>query len=83
MSTNGQPGPWDRPDDEPGRVIKGPWRTAPKPPQPPRFSIKPRRGRREPIINNWPMLVGIGLLIFVAPPVARWIAQLIGQMLTR
>jgi hypothetical protein len=80
------PGPWSkRPDDKDetqSNIIKGPWsraRGTGKAPAPVK-APKPRRGR-EPIINNWGLLVVFLLLWFVLPPLASWLVHLLAQIL--
>jgi len=55
-------------------MVKGPWDDLPKPAPPPREPvIKRRSGAREPFINNWRLLAVLLLMIFVMPPVVRWL----------
>jgi hypothetical protein len=76
----------DEASGEGARVVKGPWDKPSKRPRPPRQPLlrrQPARGRgREPIINNWKMLVVLLLLLFVAPPVATWLTQVLVHSFT-
>ncbi len=55
-------------------MVKGPWDDLPKAAPPPRQPLfKRRSGAREPFINNWRLLAILLLMIFVMPPVVRWL----------
>ncbi len=55
-------------------MVKGPWDDLPKPARLPRQPLlKPRSRLREPFINNWRLLALLLLMIFVMPPVVRWL----------
>ncbi len=62
-------------------MVKGPWDDLPKPAPPPRQPLlKPRSGQREPVIRNWRLLAILLLLIFVMPPVVRWLYDMLVGM---
>ncbi len=55
-------------------MVKGPWDDLPNPAPPPRQPLLKRSARaREPFINNWRLLAILLLMIFVMPPVVRWL----------
>ena len=61
--------------------MAGPWSDLP--PEPPRprerpFRLPGRRGGvREPFIRNWRALAIVAFLLFLAPPLASWLARVI------
>jgi len=55
-------------------MVKGPWDDLPKPAPPPREPLLKRRsGQREPFVRNWRLFAILLLMIFVMPPVVRWL----------
>jgi hypothetical protein len=72
-----------RPEAEPQpNVVRGPWdqpaqKGVPRKKSPPRAS---RQGKREPIVNNWKLLLLMFGLLFVLPPVATWLIHRIAHL---
>ena len=70
------------------RLMGGPWSDLP-PADPPkrdaraRWRPTPRRGQREPIIQNWRGLLIVLFLLFVAPILANWLSHVIMGMVSR
>ena len=63
-------------------MAKGPWDDLPKTEPPPRQPlVKRRAGVREPFIKNWRLLAVLLLMIFVMPPVVRWLYYTVVAML--
>jgi hypothetical protein len=66
-------------------MVKGPWDDLPPPKPPPREPLLKRRpAAREPFIRNWRLFAILLLMIFVMPPVVRWLYYtLIGMFMGR
>jgi len=64
-------------------MVKGPWDDLPAPKLPPRQPLIKPRADREPLVKNWRLLAILLLMIFVMPPVVRWLYyQLVVVFLT-
>ncbi len=61
-------------------MVKGPWDDLPAAKPPPRQPLIKPRSQREPLINNWRLLVILLLMIFVMPPVVRWLYYTLVRM---
>jgi hypothetical protein len=55
-------------------MVKGPWDDLPAPKAAPREPLLKRRAAvREPFIKNWRILALLLVMIFIMPPVVRWL----------
>jgi hypothetical protein len=62
-------------------MVKGPWDDLPAQKPPPREPLLKRGSRlREPFVNNWRMLAILLLMLFVMPPVVRWLYYMLVGM---